>query len=221
MLRSDLSNSLDGINNNTYELLFIDNMVNERLAKNDREFMMAAVQQFTKLNDEDIDYVVEHSNNIFLRNGMIFEINKNSKKYRFTLLDYFLEDRKEELRSDDRLGKCTEKSISLALGSDEGSKVMVGYLDNSVDKILHAVFLECNYDKEYVFDYSMNLVMEKKQYLELMDYIVINEIDSKNVKNDIDFIKKIDHFSIKFYFCFRDEMMNDLEKNKKVLKLEG
>ena len=220
MLRSDLSNSLDGINNNTYELLFIDNVVNERLAKNDREFMMAAVQQFTKLNDEEIDYVVEHSNNIFLRNGMIFEINKNSKKYKFSLLDFFLEECKDELRSDDRLGKCTEKSISLALGSDEGNKVMVGYLDNSVDKILHTVFLECNYDKEYVFDYTMNLVMEKGQYLELVDFKIINEIDVEIIKKDMKIICKIGHFGSKFYLLFRDEIMKDLEKNKKVLKLE-
>ena len=220
MLRKDESNTLDGINNNTYEMFFIDEVVPDRLAKDDREYMMAAVQQFTKLNDEEIDYVVEHANNIFLRNGKVFEVNKNSKKYKFSLLDYFLEGCKEELRSDARLGQCVSTSISLANCTDTKCKVMIGYIDNSVDKMLHTVYVDCAYEKEYVFDYTMNLVMEKKQYLELMDYVIINEVDGEKIKKDRKMLQDFEHFGSKFYLCFRDEIMKDLEKNKKVLKLE-
>ena len=220
MLRIDESNTLDGINNNTYEKFFIEGQIEDRRAKDDREFIMAAIQHFTKLSDDDIDYVVEKSNSIFLRNKNIFEVNKNSKKYRFSLLDYFLENCKEELRSDDRLGKCTETSIGFALATGKDSKVMIGYLDNSKDKILHAVYLDCGYDKEYVFDYTMNLVMTKNQYLELMDFKIINEVNGEDLINDRKVLKAFEHFGTKFYLCFRDEIMKDLEKNKKILKLE-
>ena len=219
MLRRDDSDTLDGINNNTYEMLFIEEPVPDRLAKDDREFIMAAIQNFTKLSDEDIDYVVEHSNNIFLRNGKVFEVNKNSRKYRFSLLDYFLQDCKEELRSDARLGQCVPASISLANNTDNKCKVMIGYIDNSVDHFLHSVYVDCAYEKEYVFDFTMNLVMEKEQYLELMDYKIINEVDGDNIKKDMKIICKIGHFGSKFYLLFRDEIMKDLEKNKKALKL--
>ncbi|MBQ3475106.1 MAG: hypothetical protein IJH20_02950 [Bacilli bacterium] len=218
MIRKDKSNTLDGINNNTYELLFSDERITS-IAKDDREFLAAAIQEFTKLSDEDIDYVIRETN-IFKKNGKMYEARKESKIYRFSLLDYFLEERKDELRSEDRLGKCTEKSISLAMGNVNKSKVVIGYLDNSVDKVLHAIFVDYTYDKEYVFDYSMNIVMEKRQYLELMDYDIINEIESVNIKKDKKILDRFDHFGTKFYLCYRDEIMNNLEKNKKVLRLE-
>ena len=105
MRRSDESNTLDGINNNTYEMLFHDERVTS-MAKDDREFLIGAIQEFTKLSDEDIQYVLKNTN-VFTGKDKVFEACKGSKRYRFSLLDYFFEDHKDELRSNDRIGKCS------------------------------------------------------------------------------------------------------------------
>ena len=218
MIRKDKSNTLDGINNNTYELLFSDERITS-IAKDDREFLAAAIQEFTKLSDEDIDYVIRETN-VFKKNGKMYEARKGSKIYRFSLLDYYLEECKDELRSDNRIGKCAHKSTSLAYSDKNRCKVMIGYVDNDDAKILHTVYVNCQYDKEYVFDYTMNLVMNKGQYLDLMNYKIINEISGENIKKDKEILCSIEYISSKFYLCFRDELMKDLEKNKKILKLE-
>lgn len=217
MYRTDESNTLDGINNNTYNMFFIDKEVDDRLAKNDRELIYASIQKFTKLDDENIKFVLENMD-MYKKKGIGFEVNYKSKKYDFILLDYFLNNSKDELRGDARLGKCIYKSMGLAKSYDEKCKVLIGYLDNSSDRILHAVFMSCEMKNNFIFDYTMNVVMEKDKYLELFDFKIINEIDGEDIKNDVNIIPK--NISLKFYLCFRDEIIKDLKKNEKALKLE-
>ena len=219
MKRSDLSNTLDGINNNTYQLFFMVKEFKDEPNNDDKEFLLGTIQQFTKLNDKSIEYVLNKTD-IFKRKDNVFEVNYNNLKYDFKLLDSYLIKNKEELRSKERIGKCIHKSISLANSYEGNCKVLLGYIYNNSDKLLHSVFLECSNNHEYVFDYTMNLIMEKEKYMELFDFKIINEIDGNDIKKDKNIILKMEYISSKFYLCFRDEIMKDLNKNSKVLKLE-
>lgn len=217
MYRLDESDTLDGINNNTYDLFFMSKRYNERFAKNDREFLCSIIRKFTMLDDDTMDMVIDETH-IFERIGDGFIAKYNSLEYEFFLLDSLLDEKKEILRSEERYGKCIYTSISLASVYDSKCKVAIGYLDNNEDKILHAVFIDSAFD--YVFDYTMNLAMPKDQYIELMDYKIINEIDGDNIKKDLKILWDIEHISVFFYLCFRDEFIKDLSRSSKVLKLE-
>ena len=218
MYRSDKSNTIDGINNNTYNVFFINEEKNAN-TKSDREFLYTAIQQFTKLKDFEMDKVIKNTD-MFEKNDTLFTAKYKDLKYNFILLDSFLEENKEELRSNSRLGQCIYKSMTFAINYDGNCKIIVGYLDNNSDKILHAVFLEYDDNKEFVFDYTMNLIMKKEDYMELFDFKVINKIDGKDIKKDIYLLYSLEYISSKFYLCFRDEFINSLKKNNKILKLE-
>lgn len=217
MRRMDESNTLDGINNNTYNLFFIDKMEDDRFARNDREFIYAAIQQFTKLDDDNIEYVIEKTD-MFKKKGIGFEARYKLKKYNFILLDYFLKDEKEKLRSEERLGKCIYNSICLARNYDGKCKVIIGYLENNTDRILHSIFMNCEMKNNFILDYTMNIVMKEEDYMELFDFKIINEISGEDIKKDINFIPKV--ISSKFYLCFRNEIIKDLKKNEKIFRLE-
>lgn len=220
MERKDSSNILDGINNNTYNLIFSDNYNGPRLVSNDEEFLLCAIEEFTKLDDQEIEYVLNH-NTIFKRVKNGFVVERNSKKYSFAILDTYFDDvYKEELRSDRRRTKCVSTSISLAHNFDRDCKVVFGYLDSEHDRIMHAVFVDCSQEKEIVYDYTKNLVVTMDDYIEMAKYQIINEISGDDIKRDYKYLRQIEHLSSKFYLCFRDEMMRDLKKNKKVFKME-
>ena len=218
MYRSDKSNTLDGINNNTYNLFFINREFQDE-TNNDKNFLLGAMQQFTKLDDESIEYVIEKTD-IFKRKGNMFKVNYNLLNYNFYLLDSVLIENKEELRSEKRIGKCIHKSIGLANSYDGKCKVSIGYIYNNTDKILHSVFIRYDNDEEYVYDYTMNLIMKKDDYIDLFDFNIINEINGNDIKKDKSIILNIEYMSSKFYLCFRDEIIENLDKNSKVLKLE-
>lgn len=220
MDRIDQSDTIDGINNNTYNALFIDGPFKSRLVSNDREYLSCAIDEFTKLSDEDIEYVVNNTD-VFERVKNGFVAKHNDKKYKFILLDsFFGEDKKEELRSSRRQGKCVQTSIGMAYTAKEDCKVAVGYLDDSMDRVLHAVFVDCSSDEEYVFDFSKNLVMRKEDYCDLQDYRIINEIKGEDIKKDMKVLRTISFLASKLYLCYRNEIMKDLKKNKKMLKLD-
>ncbi|MBR3117200.1 MAG: hypothetical protein IKF36_04925 [Bacilli bacterium] len=219
MERNDQSSTQDGINNNTYEMFFMDEYKGPRFAENDREFLMCAIEEFTKLDDRDIEYILEHAN-VFKREKRGFSASKNGLKYYFALLDTFFDDEiREDLRSDNRKGKCIQTSMSMAYNYEDDCKIMIGYIDNNKDKILHAVFVGCIEGMEIVFDYSKNVAMKKEDYIEINDYKVINEVSGKDFKEDYEYIKQLNSLSSKFYLCYRDEIMKDIKKNEKVFKL--
>lgn len=219
MERKDQSNTIDGINNNTYDMLFKEDYQGSRLAKNDKEFLMCAIENFTKLDDKEIKYVIKHTD-VFKKSKNGFIASRNGLEYSFALLDNFFDDElREELRSDNRRGKCVQTSVSMAYNFDQESKVVIGYLNSDEERIIHVIFVDCSQDVEIAYDYTKNVVMKKDDYIELNNYEVINEISGDDIREDMKIIRSIDHFSSKLYLCFRDEIMRDLKKNEKVFKL--
>ena len=218
MIRKDYSTTYDGINNNTYEKFFIEEDY-VRQVENKKEYIISAIQEFTMFDDYGLEYITS-KNGLIRRDETGFIARMGFKEYPFMLLDFFMEADKDELRSERRYGQCFNASLDLANIIEDDCKVSVGYLHNNSDRIMHAVLVKNEENFDMVFDYTMNLIMQKDDYQELTDFKIVNEISGDKVKKDRDLLLKLGlGMSIKFYSFFRDEIMSDFEKNKKVLKL--
>lgn len=126
----------------------------------------------------------------------------------------------KDLKSDRRFHRCHEASVGMCLHDDEGiMKILVGYMPCVDREVHHSVIEMIENGREYIIDFTQNLVILKKKYIELYDFRIINEVSSEDLKKDFEIIKEM-RIRSPFYLFFRDELINDLKKNSKVLKLE-
>ena len=124
------------------------------------------------------------------------------------------------LKSKKRLHKCYEASLGITLNSeDDNTFILTGYVPTVDEEVLHSV-VELEYDSEkYIVDYTQNIMMKKDDFIRINNFRLLSRISSSVVKKDIDIMKKI-NIGLPYYLVFRDEIMRDLKKNSKVLKLE-
>ena len=128
---------------------------------------------------------------------------------------------KRELLSVKRYGKCHEMSLSL-LNSLEGSSILTGYIAVEDEDILHSVVEYESDGKTKIVDYTKNIIMDKEDYIGLMNFRNIQRITREQfLKDEIILMKMFGSLNIRTYLCFRDEIMNEIKKkNKKVLKIK-
>lgn len=110
----------------------------------------------------------------------------------------------ELLSEKKRVGNCHYEAMYFS--QYFGKKLVTAYIDDSTGfyRIVHS-FIE---DDDNVYDYTKNLVMNKKDYYQLFQVEIINVIDRETFMEDLKnpfFMKFID---CKFYCLFRDELMN-------------
>ena len=76
--------------------------------------------------------------------------------------------------------------------------------------------------KEYVFDYTCNLVMNKEGYYAFNGIKeVFSKISCNDIRNDAKIIEQFNKkLPLKLYLTFRDELMKDLQKNKEIFNEE-
>lgn len=150
------------------------------------------------------------------------------KDYEFSLFsDHVIGDEiKEELLSDERSGKCFQKSIETLFGMvnmpDDRKKVVLGNIKiREFENFLHAVamFKSVKTDKWNMVDYTINLIMESDDYAKLKNYTIINEIPYEVMYSLYDYLvewgPQIDKFLLLY---FGEEMLRDLERNKSLFK---
>ena len=101
------------------------------------------------------------------------------------------------------------------------SSLLTGYISYEDIDILHTV-VECEKDgKIKIVDYTKNLIMDKEEYIGLTNFRIIQRISRDDFLRDNRIINRcMPRMSLVVYLCFRDEIMKDLKKNNKVLKLE-
>ena len=124
------------------------------------------------------------------------------------------------LKSKKRFHKCHEASLGIALnGEDENTYILTGYVPTIDEEILHSV-VELEYDSEiYIVDYTQNIMMKKEDFIRLNNFRLITRIPSSKVREDMDVMTRI-NIELPYYLVFRDEIVRDLKKNSKVLKLQ-
>lgn len=130
-----------------------------------------------------------------------------------------------DLETRDRKGQCHRNSMLISNIINMSNNIVTGYIFGYSDKskYLHS-WIELVYDNEdLVIDYSLNALMNKSGYYQMQHAIPLNKISNKNIKEDrklLDKFDKLGHFDIKEYLLYRDEIMNDLEKNNKIFNEE-
>ena len=203
-MRKDNSNNKDGINNNTYNLLFSDTFYNV-----DNEYLndtAVIIENFTMLNEIDRLIVLTQSD-MFKYKNKTYTYNDGEEEYTFSLLeDLFGDDEtKRILHSPERYGSCHHASIGMCLNlPHKNSKILTGYINYSDCRILHSVYYYEEDGMEIIYDYTKNIMMRKDEYFRLTNFKLICN----------------SNISVKAYMVFRDEMMRDIKKNEKVLQLE-
>ena len=218
-MRKDSSNNKDGINNNTYNLLFSDVFYNV-----DDEYLndtAVIIENFTMLNEIDRLIVLTQSD-MFKYKNKTYTYNDGEEEYTFSLLEDLFEDdeTKRILHSPERYGSCHHASVGMCLNlPHKNSKILTGYINYSDCRILHSVYYYEEDGMEIIYDYTKNIMMRKDEYFRLTNFKLINEIEREKLIEDKDFICN-SNISVKAYMVFRDEMMRDIKKNEKVLQLE-
>ena len=218
-MRKDSSNNKDGINNNTYNLLFSDTFYNV-----DNEYLndtAVIIENFTMLNEIDRLIVLTQSD-MFKYKNKTYTYNDGEEEYTFSLLEDLFGDAetKRILHSPERYGSCHHASIGMCLNlPHKNSKILTGYINYSDCRILHSVYYYEEDGMEIIYDYTKNIMMRKDEYFRLTNFKLINEIEREKLIEDKDFICN-SNISVKAYMVFRDEMMRDIKKNEKVLQLE-
>ncbi|MBO6145912.1 MAG: hypothetical protein J6O62_03850 [Bacilli bacterium] len=218
-MRKDSSNNKDGINNNTYNLLFSDTFYNV-----DNEYLndtAVIIENFTMLNEIDRLIVLTQSD-MFKYKNKTYTYNDGEEEYTFSLLEDLFEDdeTKRILHSPERYGSCHHASIGMCLNlPHKNSKILTGYINYSDCRILHSVYYYEEDGMEIIYDYTKNIMMRKDEYFRLTNFKLINEIEREKLIEDKNFICN-SNISVKAYMVFRDEMMRDIKKNEKVLQLE-
>lgn len=240
-LRKNNSPTNDGINNNTYNLLFQDYKnikIEERNTKeNERAFV--TIDYFTRTKEnkllafraklqkkiygktyidfDKITYDEENKEYIYKDNDLIirFDLISNGFKKKKEIKDII-----NELTSKKRKGRCHNRSIQFARNF-EGWKVVTGYIIFGDSKILHS-FIECNSKKneKIVLDWTLNLKIKKEDYVKLTKFEELNAIPSEKINDEIDLIYKNLDMGIKPIVLFWDEIVRDLKRNEHIFKNE-
>lgn len=140
----------------------------------------------------------------------------------FRKLSDIIPELREELQDWNRHGKCHEKSIYISrILAQTPNRVVTGYTYNisNIVKNLHT-WVEFSIDgEEYVIDYTMNVLMNKKGYYFLLNVEPITIIADVEIRADfMNFFPYIDGFNIKEYLLFRHEILKDLQKNESVFR---
>ena len=225
----------EGINNNTYNMLFkdfydIDETEKQKLDyyfvyyvmnfytthSHDRTIRRLLHLKYSKKN-EVLNYV-----NYDKKNKLFF-IMVDNERFDFDLLSKHISSfkaKKELNNMKKRGGKCHTRSIGAATIIKD-SAIMTGYMTVDDMKVLHSIILKKNDDGTILaLDWNQNIIMSYDQYKKLFNFQEIKEIPGSYVLPDL---KKTYGLSIdsKAYLTFRDEIMKDLSKNEAVLGLKN
>lgn len=126
----------------------------------------------------------------------------------------------KELESNERKKKCHLMSVYVAL-QHEDSIVHTGTIIIGSNKILHSVVeIKTKKGKEFILDWTKNIVMDKDEYIKLFSFNILESIKSEDILNDSKFIKGTEILSLKYYLTFRDEIIKDLNRNSFIFDKE-
>ena len=229
--RFDGSSINDGINNNTYELLFRDTSSLSEEEQGDKSYakVLVTLNRFTRYEKRNI--LVKLKDFILKQYG--FDVskvkyNEDKDRYIYQDEDYSIpfnmisrlidsDQLKKELLSEKRYGHCHVKSLCMGHNVPD-SEVVTGYFTIYTNRVLHSI-LEAK-DKDgnlIVLDWTRNITMPKEDYYRLTGFREVNRFAGSKFEEDFPCLQALG-VGTKTYSCFRDELMKDFEKNKSLFK---
>jgi len=214
-----------GINENTYSMLFSDkeNLNEEECGSIENLLAYLTIDKFTMIQEKKIILKllkIIYKNKLDV-NKISFNKETNSYEYRdleknfvFSKLSNRIDNNKlkRELMSKKRYKKCHSRSLGLSLNI-KNSRVLTGYITLGNAKYIHSVVEYEFNDEVIILDWTRNLKILKKDYLELTKFEELSIVSSNEIKDDIEIIANNLEIGIKPYLVFRDEIIRDLSKN--------
>lgn len=210
MIRKD-----NGMNSNTYDLLLESDHFKIRNPKSSQEEALNNIEFFTLSTDEEEEEILDSDCGIIKQDNIYFYIS-GRRPYMFSRMDkYTNPEIAPKLRSKERYRLCCPESMKMAFDRKRGN-VIIGYIHYTEKRIVHAVYE----DDDLIYDFTKNLVMMKQDYYSLTNFEELNIISSDELESDYDYIHALGSIPLKLYLLYRDEIMKDLKKNKKLLKIK-
>lgn len=222
---------VDGINNNTYNLLFedYDNLKEKEQGNYEFACAFATIDWYTKIQEKKIfmkllklvfkNTIVQLDKITFNEHTQQFEYKDNDITFTFDKMANCFENEKikKELTSNKRYGECHTRAMSIS-PSIEGSKIVTGYATILDQKFLHSV-IEYEYNGEtIILDWTRNLKMTKEQYIQLTKFQELASFEGRKVVDDIEIIFGNIDIGVKPYIIFRNELVKDIMKNPHIFK---
>ena len=214
----------DGINEETYNLLFGCNFGYRKVDKDERNrsFVYLIIDAFTKSREKQTfsdllrkigdEYIDDLAKIAWIEEKKEYEYNVFGKKYTFSKISEMinLEKQKEELETSERYKKCHFATLNMAI-SDKDDIVITGYRNIFGDQnVLHSV-IETKEGK--IIDWTMNIVMTKEQYMELMGFKVIERLSNDDVIEILLKFPKLNGLmAVNVASVFGKELLKDMEK---------
>lgn len=221
----------DGINNNTYKLLFedVDNLPENERGTHTNAIALTIIERFTKLQEKRIftkllkmiykKWNIDLNKITFNEDIKQFEYRDNDKVITFDRLSDYIQDEnlKKELISDKRDKNCHLRTVNIA-PSIKDSRIVTGYERIENSRNLHSI-IEYNVDdKTIVLDWTRNLHISKEQYVELTKFVELTYFYGREVIDDFELILGNLNIGLKPYAIFREELMRDIKKNPQIFK---
>lgn len=221
----------DGINNNTYKLLFedVDNLPENERGTHTNAIALTIIERFTKLQEKRIftrllkmiykKLNIDLNKITFNEDIKQFEYRDNDKVITFDRLSDYIQDEnlKKELISDKRDKNCHLRTVNIA-PSIKDSRIVTGYERIENSRNLHSI-IEYNVDdKTIVLDWTRNLHISKEQYVELTKFVELTYFYGREVIDDFELILGNLNIGLKPYAIFREELMRDIKKNPQIFK---
>ncbi len=231
----------DGINKNTFKLLFSDDELGEN---------QSTTKEMLIIRNTICEYTIWHEKIAFYKVLKFFFKNEyvdlksikydsktkeykyvhNNEEYTFDILSKYIEGITQknflaqlisnhkvnkELHSKARYGRCHHNSLLLAEQLKD-SKILTGYATFGIKKILHSVVVKTNKQGiPTVYDWTQNLIMPLDDYKRLVNFVEVSEVDREDMLNDLSLIIGTDIVD-KVYLTFRDEIISDMHRNEEI-----
>lgn len=217
----------DGINKNTYKLLFsdYDNIPEKEQPAIENSYIITIIQLYTRFREKDIfskllklafekKYKIDFSKIKYNEKTKEYEYEFNGEVYTFDKLSNELENKnvKKELESERRYGQCHEKSIEISMALPE-AYIVTGYIKENKGKFLHSIVEIEKKNEKYVIDYTKNIIMPKEQYVKLTSFEELERISDMEYLQHVQKIANIPDINLKTYTTFGKEIVKELEKN--------
>ena len=215
----------NGINKNTYDMLFPDfyNIKKEEIADEETSLIIELIDIYTLTEQKELfidlvkktfdeQYGINYSNIKYNKETKQYEYEIKGKIYTFNELSDItdIEKFKKELKTDKRHHKCHTRTLELSFGVPE-SNIVTGYEVIADIKALHSILEYKVKNKLYIIDYTKNIIMPKEQYMELTKFKEIERISDLEYIEDLGKIYNFSHLTDKVYVTFQKELIRELK----------
>lgn len=125
------------------------------------------------------------------------------------------------IENNERFGNCYDFAYNISLNLGVPNQIVTGYIYGYSDKseFLHSWVETTIKDEEYVIDGTLNAMINKQGYYLMQHAKPITKIDDSTLKSDLkNYVNEMQSIPLEVYYVFRDEIVNDLGKNREAFR---